>query len=873
VPAEREVREEIAHHVELRTRDLIAAGLSPADARREAERRFGDIARLSEEMTRLARHRNRTWARVDWWAELLQDTAIAWRQCRVRPGFALAAILTLALGLGATTAIFSVVHAVVLKPFAYPDPDRVLLVYTTFANRPGNVSVGNYDYIRRLTTTIEHVAALQFSSFNLADGDAPERVQGARVTWNYFAAFAIPPIHGRTFREDEDRPGAARVAVLSERLWERRFGADPSVVGRTVRMSGQTYEVIGVMPASVDDATWGAEVWVPIAFTPERLGNFDEVYLTLFGRQRTDVSLSQVNDDLARIAEGFRRDHPEHNRDRRAEARVLGTFVVGNYRTRLFVLLAAVGLVLAIACGNVANLLLARLAARSRELAIRAALGAGRGRIVRQVLAESLLLSACGGLAGLLVAWWSIPALVALAPAGVPRLESAVINGTVLAAALGLVVLSTVMVGLVPAWQATRRVDLREDLGDGKGAPAGVARARVRQALVAAQAALVVVVLSAAALLLRSAVNLQQVDLGFDTGGVLAARVALPDTQDVAPAEARQAFARMLDHLRSAPGVAAAALDSQPPLLSNGSINGLIPEGRSITDDGIMSQSHFITPDYFSTLRIPLLEGRPFNDRDVREAPLVMILNRTLARTAFGDQSPLGRRMICCEGTPENPAYKIIVGVVADVHGWGPAEPPRPEFYLPLPQIPDAAWWWIGRSMHVLTRGDDPGALAGAIRAAVREVDASLPVFAIRTMNDGRRQALAQSRFNTTLMSLLGATGLGLSALGVYSVLAWLVAQRSREIGVRMALGASARDVVTMVTLNGLKPVGTGLAVGVAGALAGTGLLEGELFRVGPRDPIALGATLAVLVVVASLAAALPAWRAARIDPVRALNE
>ncbi len=872
VPVEQEVRDEIALHVELRTRELIEAGMPPEAARAEAERRFGNAERVRAELTRIGHDRNRSFLRSEWLSELRQDLSFAWRYCRQNPGYALPAVLTLAIGIGATTAIFSIVHAVVLRPFPYPDPDRVLLVYTVSRGQPTNVSAGNYEYIRQRATTLEHLAARGAASFNLSEGAEPSRHPGAIVTWSYFQAFAIPPLHGRTFSEEEDRPGRDPVAVISERLWERRFGADPSVVGRSVRMNGVPHTIIGVMPASFDEVGYGEEVWIPAAFTPARLTMHDEHFLTLVGRRRAEYSLAQVNDELSRIAEGLRRDHPLQNRDRGAEARVFGTFAVRNYRLRLFVLLGAVTLVLMIACANVANLLLARLAARSRELAIRAAIGAGRLRIVRQVLTESLFISTVGGAVGLVLAWLSIPTIVSLAPAAVRRLESAALNGPVVAVAIGLVAFCALLVGVLPAWYATRRADMRGQLGDGKGMSSGSVRPWLRQALIAGQAALVLVVLSGAALLIRSAVNLQQVELGFGTDGVLTARVALPVSAYPSPVQTREAFLQMLDRVASAPGVSLAALDSQPPLLANGSTNGLIPEGRTLGDE-IPGQSHFITPGYFQLLRIPIVAGRDFTDADRRESQLVTIVNETFARTAFGSEDPIGKRVSCCEGGPDDPRYKTIVGVVADVHAFGPAEPPRPEFYVPIRQIPDPAWWWIGRSLHILTRGDDPAALTAGIRAGVRQVDPSLPVFAVRTLDEGWAQSLAQARFNTLLMTLLGLTGLVLAALGIYSVVAWLASQRRREIGVRMALGASTGNVLSMMVWHGVKPVAAGLAVGLVASLVTTRILQGQLFNVEPRDPILLGATVLVLLLVAGLAALLPARRAARSDPSRALNE
>jgi predicted permease len=869
VPVEQEVHEELAHHLELRTRELIDRGVDPEEARVLARKRL-ENGRVEAVLTELGRQRNDSWARRDWIDELRQDLRFAWRQCRTKPGFTLAAVLTLGLGIGATTAIFSVVHAVVLKPYAYADPDRVLLAFSKWRGNRGSWSVGNFDYFRQRVTFAEDFAADVGASMNLSDNGEPERIFGSRVTWNYHRLFGIQPAYGRTFRAEEDQPGRNKVVILSDRLWRRRFGADPAMVGRSIRINNEPHDVVGIMPAEMDQIGDAAEAWVPVAFTPEQLALYDEFYLTAYVRQRKDVTQQQVRDEFVRIAQSLAQDHPELNRERSADVELMSAFFVGDYRTRLLVLLAAVALVLLIACGNVANLLLARLAARSRELAIRAAIGAGRGRIVRQVLTESLVLALLGGAAGLAIAWWSLPALIRLAPEGVPRLETASLNGTVLAAALAMVLVSALFVGLLPAWQATRRTTLTEDLGDGKGALSGSLKPWMRQLLIGAQAALVMIVLAGAALLVRSAINLQQTPIGFDTIGVLTARIALPAAQYGEPARARAAYRQVLERVQASPGVKFAALDSQAPLVGGGGSNGLFAEGKV---DLIQSTSHFITPGYFSVINNQLKAGRTFTDADIREAEFVMIINETLARTAFGDVTAIGKRISCCEGGPGKPHWKTVVGVVADIKTRGPAQPASPEFYLPLMQIPDVAWTWTGRSLAIVTRGDDIAPMTSAIRNAVKELDSTLPVFRIWTMEEGLRRIMAQARFNTLLMSLLGSTGLVLAALGIYSVIAWLVAQRTREIGVRMALGASKRDVITMISLHGLKPVVAGLAIGFAGAIGATRLLQNQLFEIGPRDPITLVATAMVLLMVAAIAAALPAWRATTIDPSAALRE
>ena len=871
VPIEKEVRDELSHHAELRERELIERGVPPEEARRKSRERLAS-GRVEAELTHLGRERNDAWSRRDWIDEFRQDLTFAWRQCRTRPGFTIAAVLTLGLGIGATTAIFSVVHAVVLKPYAYADPDRVLLAYSTFRGNQGAWSVGNFDYFRQRVTSVEEFAADVGTNFNLSDNGEPERIFGDRCTWNYFKLYGINAEYGRTFNKEEDQPGRNKVVILSHRLWQRRFGSDPSIVGRSIRINNEPHDVVGIMPIEMDQIGDASEAWVPIGFTPAQLAMYDEFGLTAYARQRKDVSIEQVRDEFRRIAQALATDHPELNKERSADVQTLSTYLIGDYRLRLMILLAAVALVLVIACGNVANLLLARLAVRSRELAIRAAIGAGRGRIVRQVLTESFQLAVLGGIAGLAIAWWSLPALIRLAPAGVPRLDTAAVNGTVLIAALAIVLGSALFVGLLPAWQATRRTSLTEDLGDGKGALSGALKPWMRQLLIAAQAALVMVVLAGAALLVRSSINLQQTPIGFDMRGVLTARIALPAAQYGEPARARAAYRQVLERVQSSPGVRFAALDSQAPLTGGGGSNGLIPEGKT-PKDFIISLSHFVTPDYFKVINNPLKAGRTFTDSDIRDAPLVMIINETLARASFGNENAIGKRISCCEGEPGKPHYKTVVGVVADVRSRGPAQPAPPEFYLPLMQIPDVAWNWTGRSLAIVTRGDDAGSMTTAIRNAVKELDSTLPVFRIWTMEEGLRRIMAQSRFNTLLMTLLGSIGLILSALGIYSVVAWLVAQRTREIGVRMALGASKGDVVKMMSVHGLKPVAIGLAAGMAGAIAATRLLQGQLFAVGPRDPLTLIATATGLFVVAGAAAAIPAWRATAIDPSAALRE
>jgi putative ABC transport system permease protein len=878
IPIEEEVHDEITHHVELRTRELIDRGMDPALARAQALARFGNVDEVQARLARLGQQRNRTYARQDWWDEFKQDIRFALRQSRRQPGFTAAAVLTLTLGLGATTAIFSVVYAVILRPLPVADPSHVVMLFTSWRERLGGLAVGNFEYIRQRTTTLDGVAGIQYTTFNLTDDGTPERLVGAKTTWDLYRVLGVRPLRGRTYTQDEDRPGHAHVVVLSERLWQRRFGGQPSAIGRQLRLNGEPYDIIGILPARFSEISGVVvDVFVPIAFTAPRLAMHDEHYLEVYGRRKAGVSAAQVEQDLARTADALRHDFPNDAAQITFAARDIHEYVVGDYRLRLYVLLAAVTMVLTIGCINVANLLIARLAARSRELAIRAAIGAGRGRLVRQVLTESLVLALAGGAAGVLLASWMVPVLVANAPQGIPRVESTSLDPAVAAAACGLVMASAIFIGLLPAWHATRRHDLDDRLGDGRGAGAQRLKPWIRQTLIAGQAALVLMVLAAAALLVRSAVNLQRTPVGFDASGLLTARVTLSAAPYETPEAVKVSFAQLLDKVAASPAVEVAALDSHPPLVGGGGgTNGLLPEGREFRVENLLqSVSHYVSPDYFKVLRVPLRAGRRFTPQDVRSAPLVMIVNETLARQAFGHENPIGKRITCCEGGPNSPSWKTVVGVVSDIRISGPGEKIWPEFYLPVAQVPDAVWTWTQNSSSIVARSrtGDPAPLAGVIRAAVAEIDPTVPVYRIRTMEEGLQLTMAQTRFNTSLMLMLGLTGLFLAALGIYGVIAWLVAQRTREIGVRMALGASAAAVVRNVTWEGLKPVAAGLVAGTILALLTGRLLQAQLYEVGPRDPIALASVVALMLLVAAMAALLPAWRASTIDPSRALHD
>jgi predicted permease len=547
--------------------------------------------------------------------------------------------------------------------------------------------------------------------------------------------------------------------------------------------------------------------------------------------------------------------------------------LVHDYRPRLYVLLGAVGFVLLIACANIANLLLARGAARSRETAIRAAIGAGRGHLLRQALTESLVLAAAGGALGLMVGYWGVALLAASGPADVPRLSAARMDGPVLAFALALTLGCGLIFGLAPALRMSSRMP-HEALKEGgrTGSRAG-SRDRLRGVLVVAEVALALMLLTGAGLLIRSAVALNGVDPGFDPDGVTAGRVSLPAVGYESPEQVRQAFSRIEERIAAVPGVVASGLVSAAPL-EDGSSNGLVPEGRPLDIASVInSMMRLVSPGYFETMRLKLMRGRLFDATDRRGAPLVMIINETLAREAFPGQDPIGKRIACCEGAPDDPRWKEVVGVVNDVRAYGLEEEPPPEFYLPVDQAPDAAWTWTDRTLTLAVRSEaDPAGVLAPLRRAIAEVDASVPLYNLGTMQGRVSDSLAQSRFSTMLLTAFGAIALLLAAVGVYGVISYGVAQRTQEIGIRMALGARHTDVLAMVVRHGAALAGIGLGVGLAGALLLSGMLSTLLFQVSPTDPPTLAGGLVVLSLVAILAAAIPALRAARTDPIVALR-
>ncbi|MFL5515880.1 MAG: ABC transporter permease [Gemmatimonadales bacterium] len=802
---------------------------------------------------------------------LFRSLRFALRALRRRPTLTVSVVLTLALCIGGTAAVFGTVYAVLFRPLPWADPEGVLIVREMWRGQVGAVSVGNWADLRRHDRLFEHLVPTYPQQLNLAGTDQPENVPAARVGADFFRLLGVAPALGRTFAPDEDAPGRDGVVVLSDGLWRRRFGADPAVIGQDVRLDGRPATVIGVMPASLDFTLLGEQLWVPTAFTPERLAQHDEHFLTVLGRLRPGVAMTEARAELADIGRELERDYPRENQQRGIAAFSLMDELVQDYRPRLLVLLGAVGFVLLIACANIANLLLAQGAARGREMAIRAAVGADRGHLLRQALTENLVLAGLGGALGVLVAHWAIRGLTAFGPQDVPRLAQARVDGPMLGFMLAVTLGAGLLFGFAPALRLSSRpphAALKE------GRAGGVHRDRLRSALVVAEIALALMLLTGAGLLIRSAAALNRVEPGYDPTGVVAARVSLPTTGYDRPEQVRTAFERLAERLAQAPGVTATGLASVAPL-EGGSSNGLTPEGRPFDiASTINSDLRIVSPGYLAAMRIPLHRGRGFTDGDREGAPPVMIINERLAREAFPEQDPIGKRIACCDAGPDGmPSWKTVVGVVADVRSQDMSQPADPEFYLPLGQAPHAAWDWIQRSMTIAARGAaDPMRLLPGLREAVRALDPAVPLYQVGTMDDRITRSLAQARFSTALLTAFGAVALLLAAIGVFGVISYGVSQRTQEIGVRVALGADQGDVVRLIVRHGAALAGAGLLIGLAGALAASRLLATLLYQVSPTDPptFLLGAT--VLGVCALAAAALPAARAARLDPAVALR-
>jgi len=866
---EEEVDAEFAFHVDMTMQMLVAQGMSHADARAEAVRRFGDIAVVAAECQRFGRQRDRSRSRAEYVSELKQDIVFAFRQLRRTPGFAVTAILTLALGIGATAAVFSALYAVVLSPLPFANADRVVQFEAMRRGAPEQTFTGDeISALRASTAAFSYVAAVRFGAgFTLTGRDVPEVIGGMLVSADYLRVLGVSPRIGRSFVDSDDHPGAPHVIIIvSDRFWKTRFAGESSIVGRTLRLDHEQYTVIGVMPADFDAFGRDNEFWAPLRLSAEQLASHSGRSLSVLARLAPGVTLPRASEAARAAIRLTAAQNPSASQDVSARARPYIDTIVGDYRQRLLVLLGAVGLVLLIACVNVANLLLARGTVRARELAVRAALGAGRGRLVRQLLAESLVLALAGAIVGIGIAFALVKVLVSLAPSGVPRVDHAGVNGVVLAFTFGVAIVSSVVIGLVPSLRSagpTLQTALREG-GRGSG---GARRDPLRAFLVATEVALAMTLLTGSGLLIRTAIHLQQVNPGFRPTNLMTARLLLPGARYRDPAVIAQTY----DQIRSAtlrvPGVEAAALVSVVPLTHNQLATSVAPDGRTLSaDERIAADFRYASPDYFDTMGMALVDGRDFARTDDASALKVCIVSASLAKKLWPGARAVGKRL-------EVMSDKItVVGVSGDVHDAALNAPPAPTLYMPFQQMPPAMWVVTGRSLVLVARTvPRPETLLKALQKAIMSVDPSLPLTDEASMSDILAGSIAKSRFNTLLLTTLGAIALVLASTGVYGVVAYFVSQRTREIGVRMALGAAPADIWRLVLSRGLRPIVWGAAAGAALSLATARLLREQLFGVAPDDPTTLLMVGALLLAVALVATLTPARRAMRVSPSSAL--
>jgi predicted permease len=861
-----DVRDEVAFHLASAIDELVAQGLSRDAAREVALRRFGDIGRISETLYTLSEQRERTMRRSEWWQTAKQDLVFAARQLRKSPGFTTIAVLTLALAIGANSAIFSVVYSVLLKPLPYSDANRVFRLQ----QRNGNGSMcclpyGNfYMWSREATGFAALGATTGHSSMTLTGQGEPRSIPVTLASAGYWKAMFIPPVLGRYFTEQEDREGAPKVAVISHALWESRFGGDRAILGRTITLEGEGYEVIGVAPPEYILYPPAEKVWIPIAPPASRLTDFSDHELSVYGRLRAGVPQAAAIRQLAEIDTRLAQQNPHSGYDGGVIAKPLVETVIGPGRTLLYTLLGAVGLVLLIACGNIANLLIARAAVRRPEIAIRGALGATRSRIVTQLLVESGLLAALGAVLGLLVCVAGMRFLVT-SPASLPRLHTTTLNGAVVLFTLVLAVGSAILFGLLPAWRAAR-LDLQQTLRDGGRDAHGAARQRLRQALVVAELCLASLLLVGAGLLIKSSILIESVSPGFDTRNLLAFSVSLPASRYKEPVQIDAALDQIERSVAAVPGVTSVGRTQRAPMFGAGWDWTAAREGSDGHDEGAVdAEMRNASPGFFATLGVRMLRGRNFTANDAGNGPPVAIVSRSLAERLFPGIDPLGHR-ISNNAAGKSPTWREIVGVVDDMHGDGlDAEPPK-TLYMPSAQ-------WIVPDQTYLVRGAVAAStLVPAIRRAVGQVDSQLALSGVSSMDDAIASSLATTRFTTWLLTLLGLTGLVLAAVGVYGVIAYFVTQRTHEFGVRIALGASGAAVRWMVVREAVVIGAIGVGVGLAASLFAARLLGSMLYGMSSRDPQTFAIVGVVLLGVGVAASYFPARRATRVDPLEALR-
>jgi putative ABC transport system permease protein len=869
---------EIAAQLEDFYRDAVARGLSDADADRFARGQVDDWSDMARVLSRVDQpnarprleraavaveeiaHDRSTVLRM--LADLLHDMRFAVRQFAKSPGFTAVAILTLALGIGANSAMFSVVNGVLLRPLPFPEPDALVRVYEVVP-QIGRFPVAPANFLdwRQQNKSFERMAAFTVGSDTLAEQDTPERVTAAFVSWDLFDLLQVSPVLGRTFVREEDAPMKANVVILSHGMWQRRYAGDPRILERTIVLGDTRCEIVGVMPQGFAFPSPEVEYWQPVGLDQSKPPRGAH-YLSVVARLRSAASIGQATAEMKTIAEVLARQHPDYSKDESAEVVAMHEQVVGRIRPALLTLLAAVGVVVLIACANVANLLLARASARSREIAIRTALGAGRRRLMVQMVAESLVLALAGGTAGLLLAYSAIGPLRALNAGSIPRIGEVAIDGSVLAFTLLLCVITGIVFGLVPAWQASR-TNVVEAMKEGGRGSAGSGGRWLRNTLVVAQVALSLVLLVGAALLLRSFSRLLDVDPGFRADNVLAFRVALPLTSYKNGAQRIIFFDEFLEKLRQLPRVRSAGMVQSLPIRDDYRLSFGVQGRPTAPGSGLSENYRLVSPGYFESLGIPIRRGRAFTSQDTSKSPLVAVVDESFARRHFPGEDPIGRGLSLGNGTE---GFFEIVGVVGDVRYGGLDAGQDPTIYVPYAQDVFSTMWIVAR-----TEGE-PSAIASDVRSLLKNLDRNIPAFAMSPLTTVVSDSLGQRRFSMLLLGLFATIALLLAAVGLYGVIGYSVSQRTQEIGVRLAVGASRGRVLGMIIGQGLRLVGAGTVIGLAGALILARLVSTLLFEVTPFDPPSYAGTVLTLISVAILACWFPARRALRVDPIAALR-
>ncbi len=795
---------------------------------------------------------------------LFQDLSYTLRTLQRAPVFTATAILTLALGIGANTAIFSVVNAVMLRDLPYPEPDRLVRIWETNPGRDipyFTASAPNYTSWKQQCQSFEMLAAFNGTSLNLTGAGDPERLLGGTLTASVFPMLRIQPLMGRAFLEEEDRPGAPRVAILTEALWRRRFAAAPSIIGSSIELNGAPTRIVGIAPPELSFPA-NAQIYVPLRIDLAREHRGNHV-LTVMGRLKPGISMAQATAELKSISSSLERAYPDTNQGWTVRlARFHDWMVPERIRAALLVLFGAVSLVLLVACVNVASLLLARAVARSREIAVRLALGATRRRIARQLLTESALIALCGGVTGSVLAWWAVAALKRLVGNSVPRSENIRVDGVVFGFALVIALLTGLLFGLAPVYQAATS-NLSGAIKEG-GRHATPGRLVLRKSLVVVEIAMATMLVIAASLLLRSFHRLERAELGFQPDHLFTARISLPRIKY--PEKSAVVFyERLLEQLREAPGVRAAAISSGVPMGAGDytSMAGHDPrKNGSPAAKGIQADWRMVSSDYFRTMGIPLLRGRSFGLEDEVEGATSIILSASYARRVYGDDDAVGRQFDL-----DANGLLTVVGVVGDVRLYSLEQEPTPAMYFAAPRS-----LWSAMTVVIRTAGD-PSSGAAILRRVMSGLDPLLPVYSVRTMEQWIDNSSAQARSNTILLSIFGGVALLLAAVGVYGVLAYSVTQRTGEIGVRLALGAGAGGIMRLVIGQGMLLAATGLIAGAVGALAFERALSTVLFGISARDPATFATALISLAGVSLVACSLPAWRAGRIDPLQTLRQ